>query len=43
MINRDGRFWFFVAGKGVRHGCKVTVNRGLTVAVACARHGQLIN
>jgi hypothetical protein len=37
------RFLFSVAGKGVRHRCKITVNRGLTVAVACARHGKSIN
>jgi hypothetical protein len=42
-LNRGMRFSFFVAGKSARHGSKVTVNSGLTTAVACARHGKSIN
>jgi hypothetical protein len=37
------RFPFFVATKGVRLGHKVMVNCGLTMVVAYARHGKLIN
>ena len=39
-INRDGHFTFTAADIGVRHEWKVTVNRGLTVAGACARCGK---
>jgi hypothetical protein len=43
FINHGGRFSFSVAGKGTRHASKVTVNSRLTAAVACTRHGKLIN
>jgi len=40
-VNYDGHFTFTAAGIGVRHERKkVTVNRGLTVAGACARCGK---
>lgn len=37
------RFGFIKAGKGVCRGCKIMVNGGLKVVVACARPPRLIN
>ena len=39
-VNCDSHFTFTAAGIRVRHEWKVTVNRGLTVAGACARCGK---
>jgi len=39
MLLRGGRFCFSAAGKRVRRGEKVTVNRGLAAAGTFARRG----